>query len=100
MVALGTVGSQPCPAGSCTLPAGSLHLRVTNHWLAPCSHLQNNLLEMWALFNFCAPDLLGDAADFRLGCWDAASGGFSRQVLDSSGSMAPLCVLSPRTALS
>ncbi len=25
---------------------------------------QNNLLEMWALFNFCAPDVLGSAPDF------------------------------------
>ncbi|KAI3429485.1 hypothetical protein D9Q98_005576 [Chlorella vulgaris] len=27
--------------------------------------IQNNLTEMWALFNFCAPDVLGDAPDFR-----------------------------------
>lgn len=26
---------------------------------------QNNLLEMWALFSFVAPEVLGDAADFR-----------------------------------
>ncbi|KAL4444622.1 hypothetical protein ABPG77_002439 [Micractinium sp. CCAP 211/92] len=27
--------------------------------------IQNNLLEMWALFNFCAPDVLGSAQDFK-----------------------------------
>ncbi|KAL4427704.1 hypothetical protein ABPG75_001793 [Micractinium tetrahymenae] len=27
--------------------------------------IQNNLLEMWALFNFCAPDVLGSASDFK-----------------------------------
>lgn len=26
---------------------------------------QNNLMEMWALFNFVAPDVLGEPADFR-----------------------------------
>lgn len=28
---------------------------------------QNNLLEMWALFNYCAPDVLGSASDFKCG---------------------------------
>ncbi|GAB2229071.1 hypothetical protein Droror1_Dr00023206 [Drosera rotundifolia] len=39
----------------------------------PCSYrilisgtpLQNNLKELWALFNFCCPDLLGDKKEFK-----------------------------------
>ncbi|PVH31739.1 hypothetical protein PAHAL_9G222700 [Panicum hallii] len=39
----------------------------------PCSHrivisgtpIQNNLKEMWALFNFCCPDVLGDKQQFK-----------------------------------
>ncbi|CAO2836884.1 unnamed protein product [Amaranthus hypochondriacus] len=39
----------------------------------PCAHriiisgtpIQNNLKELWALFNFCCPDLLGDNKEFR-----------------------------------
>lgn len=30
-----------------------------------CPAPQNNLMEMWALFNFVAPDVLGEPADFR-----------------------------------
>ncbi|XP_042374277.1 SNF2 domain-containing protein ENL1-like [Zingiber officinale] len=40
----------------------------------PCAHriiisgtpIQNNLKELWALFNFCCPDLLGDKDMFKL----------------------------------
>ncbi|GFP92434.1 protein chromatin remodeling 24 [Phtheirospermum japonicum] len=39
----------------------------------PCAHriiisgtpLQNNLKELWALFNFCCPELLGDKKEFK-----------------------------------
>ncbi|XP_022680894.1 protein CHROMATIN REMODELING 24 isoform X2 [Setaria italica] len=39
----------------------------------PCAHrivisgtpIQNNLKEMWALFNFCCPDVLGDKQQFK-----------------------------------
>ncbi|KAJ1297220.1 hypothetical protein BS78_01G361300 [Paspalum vaginatum] len=39
----------------------------------PCAHrivisgtpIQNNLKEMWALFNFCCPDVLGDKQEFK-----------------------------------
>ncbi|KAJ1273630.1 hypothetical protein BS78_06G296900 [Paspalum vaginatum] len=39
----------------------------------PCTHrivisgtpIQNNLKEMWTLFNFCCPDVLGDKQDFK-----------------------------------
>ncbi|GMH10401.1 hypothetical protein Nepgr_012242 [Nepenthes gracilis] len=39
----------------------------------PCAHrivisgtpIQNNLKELWALFSFCCPDLLGDKKDFK-----------------------------------
>ncbi|CAN6241018.1 unnamed protein product [Urochloa humidicola] len=39
----------------------------------PCAHrivisgtpIQNNLKEMWALFNFCCPDVLGDKKQFK-----------------------------------
>lgn len=42
---------------------------------------QNNLLEMWALFNFCAPDVLGSAADFK--CEWEAGGSDSRSAAES-----------------
>ncbi|KAL5704507.1 DNA helicase [Ranunculus cassubicifolius] len=40
----------------------------------PCSHriiisgtpIQNNLKELWALFSFCCPELLGDKQEFKL----------------------------------
>lgn len=39
--------------------------------------IQNNMMEMWALLNFCVPDVLGEAADFRQGeAWGGGAASF------------------------
>ncbi|WVZ56853.1 hypothetical protein U9M48_007325 [Paspalum notatum var. saurae] len=47
--------------------------RAQSLYEIPCPHrivisgtpIQNNLKEMWALFNFCCPDVLGDKQEFK-----------------------------------
>ena len=63
-------------------------IRCTQH--AP-GLLQNNLLEMWALFNFCAPDVLGDAADFKCAALPCCQGG----CLLSSRNACLCCIADP-----
>jgi hypothetical protein len=50
-------------------PCAALHASYTplskNPIRLPPFPIQNNLMELWSLLNFCAPDVLGGAADFR-----------------------------------
>lgn len=56
------------PYNPCTLHVTCLHVTCPPPALPPAPALlssQNNLTEMWALFNFTAPDVLGEARDFK-----------------------------------